>query len=363
MRIVIPILGFSRSGGGRVLCKFASEWVSAGHVVDFLVNSNSDEPYFPTQANIIWINNWGRRISPEERSEGRPCRFNGWINLFSLWIGLFRLPTKYDITLANHSLTAWPVAWSPSRPTNKVYYIQMYEPEGYMLEKGLKARIITWLSRRSYDFRLKQIVNAPVYFDYPGIKTSDWVPPGLDFNLFYPRKLKESFKNDEQIVLGCIGRRDPAKGIQFVLSAFITLWEKDKRYRLHVAYGNLPDGWEHPGVTIVIPQNDSELSAFYRSLDIMVAPGIVQLGAPHYPVMEAMACGVPVVTTGYLPACPDNAWIVPIEDAGAIVLAVEDITNRPDRVEERVAKGLTAISAFGWEPAARKILDIFRTGF
>lgn len=358
MKIIIPILGFGRAGGNRVLAELANHWIRDGHKVDFLVNEASSIPYFPTNAGIIWATNTGRLIGEAEREERAPRTFNGWINLASLFRAISKIGKSYDIILANHSLTAWPVALARCGSVKKFYYIQAYEPEYYALEKGLKSRVLGWLSTRSYGFDLVQICNAPNYIGYKNIRAKEWVPPGINFDLFFPKSESKDFSAVQEIVLGCIGRKEPAKGIKYVLEAFEILYKQDQRFQLHVAFGNLPDGWSHPGLKIVVPQNDKELGEYYRSLDIMLAPGTVQLGAPHYPVMEAMACGVPVVTTGYLPASVKNSWIVEVGSSNSIVAAVNDIVSGSD-YWDKVTKASKDIAGFGWVHISKKISDLF----
>jgi len=355
MKILIPILGFGRAGGNRVLAEFANHWIRDGHKVDFLVNEASSLPYFPTNAGIRWATNAGKLISDAERAERSPRIVNGWINLVSLYGAISKIGKDYDIILANHSLTAWPVALATCGSANKFYYIQAYEPEYYALGKGLKSRVLGWLSTRSYGLGLLQVCNAPNYIGYKNIRAKEWVPPGINFKLFFQKTESKDFSNAREIVLGCIGRKEPAKGIKFVLEAFEILYKQDQRFQLHVAFGNLPDGWAHPGLKVVVPRNDKELAEFYRSLDIMLAPGTVQLGAPHYPVMEAMACGVPVVTTGYLPASVKNSWIVEVGSSNSIVAAVNDIVSGSE-YRDKVLKASQDIAGFGWKSVAHKML-------
>ena len=357
MKIVIPTLGFGRAGGNRVLAELANHWINEGHKVDFLVNESSAMPYFPTNAAIKWATNTGKIISADERKERSPRTFNALINLISLYRALSNIGKQYDVVLANHSLTAWPVAFAACGSAKKFHYIQAYEPEYYALEKGLKPRILGWLSTKSYDFDLIQICNAPNYLGYKNIRAKEWVPPGINFDLFFAKSENKNFIDAREIVLGCIGRREPAKGIKYVLEAFKILYEQDRRFQLHVAFGNLPDDWTHPGLKVVMPKNDSELGKFYRSLDIMLAPGIVQLGAPHYPVMEAMACGVPVLTTGYLPADQKNSWIVEVGSTSSIVEAVNEIVYGDD-YRKKVMLASKDIAAFEWAHVSNKIMRI-----
>ena len=57
MNIVIPLLGFGKAGGYRVLSMLANEWILLGHEVYFIVPDDSSYPYFPTKATIIKSNN------------------------------------------------------------------------------------------------------------------------------------------------------------------------------------------------------------------------------------------------------------------------------------------------------------------
>lgn len=357
MKIIIPIMGFGRSGGNRVLAELANHWLSEGHDVDFLVNEASSIPYFPTNANIRWTSFTGKLITAQERLARSGCKVSGWMNLLGLYISLTEIGKDYDVIIANHSLTAWPVAFANAGNARKFYYIQAYEPEYYALVKGLKSRLLEWLSRRSYEFDLIQICNAPIYIGYKNIRAKEWVPPGIDSDHFYSKSEYKDLNDAQEIVLGCIGRKEPAKGIKYVLEAFEVLYEQDQRFKLYVAYGNLPDGWTHPGLKIVVPQNDKELGEYYRSLDIMLAPGISQLGAPHYPVMEAMASGVPVVTTGYLPASDRNSWIVNAGCSHSIVVAINDIVNGNDYIT-KVTQASNDIAGFEWSAVANSMSKI-----
>jgi len=361
MKILIPSLGFSRSGGGRVLCKFADHWIGAGHTTEFLVNDATSAPYFPTRAGVRRVTNSGVEARTAGRA-ARSARFSGWRNLVSLYRALGKIGGNYDVLLANHSLTAWPLALASCGRGCKFYYVQAYEPEVYSLEPGLKPRVLEWMAERSYRFDLVQICNAPVYVGYKSIRARDWVPPAVDFDLFRPRPARRPLEGADEIVLGCIGRREPYKGIRDILRAFEFLWREDHRFRLRVAYGNLPAGWSHPGLEVAVPEDDAELAEYYRSLDVLIAPGTIQIGAPHYPVMEAMACGVPVITTGYLPANPSNAWIVPVRDPAAIAVAARAIVADRESREVRVARALSDIRPFTWDAASQKMLLIFEEG-
>ena len=355
MKILIPIIGFGPTGGFRVLSRLATEWRRAGHSITIVSPLGTAAPYHPTEADVSWAPMWGPITVANTALPAR--RWQGARNVVSVWNGTRRLAADHDVVLANHSLTALPAYLAGARSQTRFYYIQADEAE-YYRDEG--APVKAALARLSYALPFRQIVNAPVYFDNPAIDADVFVPPGVDLANFSPRAHRD-FADGESVVLGCIGRHEEAKGTRYVLEAFTQLHAADPRYRLRVAYGNLPAGWSHPAAEMVVPQNDSELADFYRSVDILVAPGTIQHGAPHYPVMEAMACATPVVTTGYMPAAPDNCWLVANRDATAIAVACRDIVADAG-YGVRVARAQQAMLAFDWPAVAAKMLAIFAAG-
>lgn len=356
MKILIPILGFDRTGGYRVLSELAGAWVRQGCTVDFLSPATSAPPYFPTAAGILWVGNIGQvsRTQPEF-----PGRITGFDNLRKIYQGCRAIGGEYDVILANHSLTTWPIWLAQPKHSNLVYYVQAYEPDYYRDERQPLKWLLSFLS---YELPFSIIVNSPIYaYLWRGIASrgAGVVPFGIDLDIFHA-KPAAGVGGSGDFVIGCIGRREPSKGTRYVLEAFEALAAADDSVRLRVAYGNLPDGWSHPRAEIVVPSNDRELADFYRSVDVLVAPGLLQHGAPHYPVLEGMACGVPVVNTFYIPANHGNSWIVPPRDPGAIAEAVRQIRSDPAR-QDRIELAIGDAKAFEWTVVAGRMLELFRT--
>lgn len=359
MKILIPISTFERAGGFRVLSELASHWTRSGHTVDFLVDARSNKPYFPTVARILRFNAEGLLVTDDALT----APFASSQNARSIYLGMLRalnrIGARYDVILANHSFTALPVTLARTGKASKWYYVQAYEPEYYSFMSGWRGRVLQGLSALSYKLPLTQIANAPIYMSYRGIRAKGWIPPGLDLNVFVRRAQSPSFASDQPIVLGAIGRSEATKGTVDVLAAFERLARCDPRIRLRVAYGNLPEGWQHPRAEIVEPQGDAGLAQYYRSVDILIAPGTVQLGACHYPVLEAMASGTPVITTGYLPADESNAWLVPVNAPDAIADAVKMIAALPNlQRQARLDAAVAAVASFDWAYVSADFLSL-----
>jgi glycosyltransferase involved in cell wall biosynthesis len=359
MKLLIPVATFGIGGGFRVLSELANHWGRNGHEVTFLVDARSDPPSYPTEANILRFNPQGLEV-PATLPR---ASFAESGNIRSMYTGMLRalnrIGSNYDVILANHSFTALPVALARCGIARKWYYIQAYEPEYYSFVPGWKGRVLQAVSALSYQMPLKQVANAPIYIGYRSIRAKHWVPPGLDPAVFYRRHDIPRQNPNFKITLGVISRTEETKGTKYVLGAFERLARKDSRYHLKVAYDNLPEGWSHERCEIVKPQGDTGLADYYRSIDVMIAPGTVQLGACHYPVLEAMACGTPVITTGYLPADQHNAWIVPVRDAVAIERAVEEMASiSAAALQEKVDRAELAVQVFHWDVVARSFMDL-----
>lgn len=349
MTILIPLTSFGNSGGFRVLSELGNNWIKMGHSVIFLSHETSIDPYFPTVGKLLWYDNNGEIF--EKKGSGKRSKFRLIGVLSSLLKAINKL--EYDVIIANQCYTSFPVSFS-KKCNKKIYYIQAYEPEYYM-GNGIQSKFLNLLSKISYRLNLDRIVNSPLYFNYKEIKSSKCVYPGIDFKKFKPG-IKES---SIVFIIGCIGRIEPIKGTSYVLDAFEKLRKTTKNIQLHIAFGN-KDLEKIDGVKVIDIKNDNELAQYYNKVNVIVAPGTYQLGAVHYPVIEAMACKTPVITTGYLPANDSNSWIVPIKNSNAIKEAILDIISSPNYLNDRVNKAFEDVQEFGWEVVSEKMLTYFK---
>lgn len=359
MKVLIPVATFEVGGGFRVLSELANHWILQGHEVSFLVDARSGPPAYPTCAQIERFGLQGEQVQP---TAPRPtfARSGNTLSLYRAMLrAINRVSAQFDVILANHSFTAWPVMLARARAAQRWYYIQAYEPEYYSFVPGWKGRVFQAASALSYHLPLRQVANAPIYIGYKSIRARDWIPPGLDPVVFHRRSDPPRATPQQSIVLGVISRHEETKGTRYVLEAFEALSRTDDRYILRVAYENLPPGWSHPRCEVVRPEGDSGLADYYRSIDVMIAPGTVQLGACHYPVLEAMSCGTPVITTGYLPADASNAWIVPVRDSAAIVRAVETFAALPaEALGQMLDRAHAAVQHFHWHAVAEDFMRL-----
>lgn len=350
MKILIPILGFSNSGGYRVLSKIANELIFLHHEVEFLCPGGSNKPYFPTIAKINWIN----EKYQIETFRNIHAKAESAISIQQkLFYGLKKTGNNFDVILANHSLTMLPVKRA-SLLYKTVYYVQAYEADYYAQLPGIKNKILGFFSHQSYNMNVFTIVNADIYHNYKSLRSNRTLYPGVDFKLFYPKAINNK-KKENKTIIGSIGRMQHFKGTQVVLDAFKIIRKKYENIELHLAFGDVKIASANPGVYCFHPQGDLALADFYRSLDYYFSAGYYQLGSFHYPVTESMACGIPLVTTPYYPANDLNSWIIKSRDTNDLVKKFEMAFNDPLEREKKIKNGLIDVKQFEWKEVARKM--------
>jgi glycosyltransferase involved in cell wall biosynthesis len=116
------------------------------------------------------------------------------------------------------------------------------------------------------------------------------------------------------------------------------------------------------GRTVVLPGfvARKDLPAFYSAASVVVYPTLYE--GFGFPVLEAMACGTPVVTSS-VSSLPEVAG-----DAAVLVdpKSPEDIANGVQRVltdealrAELSSRGLLRVRRFTWERAAKETIEVF----
>jgi len=354
MKIIIPLLGtFSKEGGWRVLSQLSNHWQAEGHEVVFLSYIVNKEPYFPTTAKILFYDNDGEVHSNGVTSYKKP---------FGRFFGMRKALRKAldsmeaDVVLATHSFTALPVKKSKIK-AKKFYYVQAYEP-GFFHDKSLLNYVLKYISTQSYKLGLNIIVNSPMFFNFEEIRSAKLAFPGLDLENFKPAENKKYGAKDK-IIIGTIGRKEKHKGTSYILEAFKLLRaELGEKVELHVAFGD--ESMQGEGVKIINFKGDNYLAEYYKSLDLYICAGLIELKAVHYPVIEAMACKVPVITTGYLPANESNSWMIPSHDEIAIKDKVLEFLKESENViENKVSVAFEDIQQFSWKIVSKKMLRYF----
>ena len=161
---------------------------------------------------------------------------------------------------------------------------------------------------------------------------------------------------------------EPRKNLGVLLDAYAELRRAGLYEGKLVVAGKI--GWKaekmaarlrEPGVVHVDYLAPEKLSTLYRNADAFIFPSIYE--GFGFPVLEAMASGVPVVAarSSSLPEVGGEAALYfDPSDAKALTRAITEVVTQPARREELIARGREQAARFRWETAARKTLDVLR---
>jgi hypothetical protein len=101
-------------------------------------------------------------------------------------------------------------------------------------------------------------------------------------------------------------------------------------------------------ITVIRPQKDikSASYSYYQGIDFLVAPRINQFAAVHYPIIDTVGCWNAVITTAFLSAYHDNAWITPSFTMLDISKELQKITNDPEQATNKFRKHCPMLSIY-----------------
>ena len=166
-----------------------------------------------------------------------------------------------------------------------------------------------------------------------------------------------------------VGTLEPRKNLARLLDAYAGLDAELRRAHPLVLAGG--GGWKNEAilercreiqtVRLLGPLGDADLAALYSSAAVFAYPSLAE--GFGLPVIEAMACGAPVVTSN-LSSLPEVAGeaarLVDPTDVGEIRRALDDLLRRPEERRRLAALGRERAAGFTWQQAARRTLDLYR---
>ena len=371
MKINFVIWRIDRSGGVRVLLEIANRLTERGHDVTITTRGiPGSYTWFPLKTSrIIYaqekpisltsILNDVLGFMPDKISKNLKISMPYATLLRAQAIKLLSdsIPREIDINIATYCFTAFSVHRSDIG-TN-FYYLQHYEPVFFD-----DAHTKRWVDK-TYRLPLNRIANSSwlrtLLIDRFGVDSYGPIVPGVEREVFYPRKVKKNCPEKLVVALGISKRW---KGLLELFEA-LKIVQKDVPNIKLILYGSEPYLKNSSPVPCdyLYKISDTKLADLYSMADVVVTPSWYE--SSPLPPLEAMACGTPVVTTRY--GTEDycfhekNCIVVTPKNSKALAEGILRLLKNENLREQFSREGQKTTKQFTWEKATNQIENVLKT--
>lgn len=364
--ILLEALGINRYGGTRIsILNLISNVAAVDQETRYLVMLSSEEPElkrFPNVEQIVvpTANRFLARLDLQMRMPGLVRREHVELVHFTKNLGIFGLPCPYVVTM--HDLTSFLMKNSLA----DVVYYRWVEP---ITLRGA-ARLVAVSQDAARD--IARTYGIP----RQNIEVVYWAADDRFGPAIEPERIdnvRRCYRLPRRYIL-FIGRLAKKKNLPTLLRALAELYARmPDAPGLVVAGPPYPQSSDTESASLVqtlglgdrvqfvggVP--DEEVPALYAGAELYVLPSLHE--GFGIPLLEAMACGTPVITTrgGSLPeVAGDGALVVddPLDVAG-FASAIERVLS--DRVlrQDLIRRGYARAAEFSWARTTRNMLAVY----
>ena len=317
MIINFPLEGFNISGGIRIITNIANGLARRGHLIRIIVPDYASNSHFPLNEEVELV------VVPTKKfGRLQKIYYRLYLCLFSTRKSNLAFATGYKTP---YYLLASKIVWISS--VKLVYLIQGYEPVSHVQQtlglNFLSKKILYSIAKFSYRLPLTKITVSNWLKSQIGLEPVTVISNGVDLSIFEPAASSSHKLNS--FIIGVIGSRSPGKGYSVFLEAMRIIHDKNET-GITVLLAAQSSVEIPTGITTeeIRPSNDSDMVMFYRRCDVFIFTSFVEgFGLPP---LEAMACGVPVITTdcgGVMDFANDkNSLTIPVGNAPALAKAI-----------------------------------------
>ena len=288
------------------------------------------------------------------KRKGKPGKFDKLI--FPLLFSL-RLLFKKDAVVISNSWQSflYPVDFSIHHGTTA----------GYMRHAGIKSKkstLLAWMEKVSAR-RAKTVIAVSENCKRELEEIYGIAPEKIlvlnnfvDKRLFYP----QAEEKGEKIRILFSGRLEERKGLSQLLELARSIETTDK-YQLKIAVNSNDNCalFANFKNTVILSHLDiNKMREFYNSGDVFYFP--TKYEGFSMATMEALACGIPVVGTGF--AIPeelrhyDFVQIEESSDSKNILVTIEQIKQKYGTIQSEIHKAVT--TDFGYEQYRKKLFQV-----
>ena len=219
------------------------------------------------------------------------------------------------------------------------------------------------LTREILEACSKYYVSSKILYDIYnkliiGKKPSAIITDGYDPTLFYPKNL-ERFDNisNREIVIGWVGNskwgdeKEDLKGLHTIIKPAINELKKEG-FKIKEFYADR-------NVKMI---SHDKMVDYYSQIDVLLCASVSE-GTPN-PVLEAMACGVPIITTNVgivseALGIKQKKYIIKQRTKDALKKAIKDLIISNSTIKELSDENIIRIEKWKWQEIVPKIEKFF----
>ncbi|AJM91324.1 glycosyltransferase family 4 protein [Nitrosopumilus piranensis] len=183
-----------------------------------------------------------------------------------------------------------------------------------------------------------------------GAKKIKIIPNGIDTKIFCTSGKKSNLLKKPSVIF--IGRIEKIKGIDYLIEAARQLSEIN-----FYLIGEQKDKYDFPKNMILLgKKHPNQIPEFLRSADIFINP-VLRDGFEIVNI-EAMACGIPVITTDNFERSKiykGVTFFIKSNDTNSIVFAIKKLLTDSSLVDNFISKGLNFSSQYDWDGISPQI--------
>jgi alpha-1,3-rhamnosyl/mannosyltransferase len=270
-------------------------------------------------------------------------------------------PRKSILTATVHDMTCWltPEFHSPANVRADADYAES------VLKRAHALIAVSENSRRD-AIRVLGIPENRIVAIHPGVASHYFDVPPAEV-----ARVREKLQLDRPYVLS-LGTIEPRKNTDRLLAAWAEM-RKELRERFELVFAG-PLGWASDSTKLALregPQHGMRYLGYVAESNLAgLTAGAVTLAYPSlyegfgFPVAQAMACGVPVVTSAMssLPeVAGDGAEFADPKSVSSIRQALEKVLESEDRRRELACRGRKQAENYRWEISAAKTWQFWQS--
>ncbi|MBA3468689.1 MAG: glycosyltransferase [Herpetosiphonaceae bacterium] len=318
---------------------------------------------------------WGRTLAAHWRSPAELVRV---LALLPKTVAMAQKMVSEGVVHVHAHYATYPAfaAWVIHHLTNLPYSITVHAHDIFVSQTMLgpklrSAMAVVAISEYNREFLARHVgdwVRSKTHVIHCGISPANYVP----------RTLTQPTSPQFEIIT--IGSLQPYKGHPFLIQACALLRDQGLAFRCRIIGGGedralleqlIAERQLQDCVELLGPQPEDAITRLLPSADCYVQPSIItesgKMEGIPVALMEAMACGLPVVATD-LSGVPElvrpsqTGYLVPPADAPALAAALAQVANNLELARQHGAEGRRLVlDAFNLQTNVAELAQLLRS--